>query len=55
MSGKNISHINYTIKEINDATDEIYESFFENSDELKKSLTNLINILNSIINDIDDE
>lgn len=55
MDAKKLGYINFTMKEINDSSDEIYESYFESNDEFKDSIIKLITILNSIINDLENE
>lgn len=52
---KKITYINLTIKEINDLTDEIYESFFESDEEIKECISKLILLLNEILTDLKDE
>lgn len=55
MASTKLGYINFTMKEINDASDDIYESYFETPEEFKSSIVNLITTLNSIINDLDNE
>jgi hypothetical protein len=55
MDNKKLGYINFTMKEINNASDDIYESYFDSTEDFKLSVTNLITILNSIINDLENE
>lgn len=55
MESKKLGYINFTMKEINNASDEIYESYFDSEEDFKKSVVNLITILNSILNDLENE
>jgi hypothetical protein len=55
MDAKKLGYINFTMKEINNSSDDIYESYFEGNDEFKDSISKLITILNSIINDLENE
>lgn len=50
MSNK-IDYINFTIRQINDASDEVYECFFETDEELVESIRNLIELLTEIKKD----
>jgi hypothetical protein len=43
------------MKEINNCTDEIYESFFETEEQLHSSISKLISILNLILSDLKHE
>jgi hypothetical protein len=40
------------MKQINDLTDQIYESFFEDKEVREKSIKELITVLNSMLEDI---
>jgi hypothetical protein len=55
MDKKKLGYINFTMKEINDASDDIYESYFDSTEDFKSSVIILITILNSIINDLENE
>ena len=55
MNAKKLGYINFTMKEINDSSDEIYESYFEGNEDFKDSIIKLITILNSILNDLENE
>ena len=55
MDAKKLGYINLTMKEINNSSDDIYESYFEGTEEFKDSIIKLITILNSTINDLEDE
>lgn len=52
---ENLNYINFSMKEINDSCDNIYESFFESDEELRDSILDLIVILNSILNDLKED
>ncbi len=52
MEPNQLKHINFCMKQINDLTDNIYESFFEDKEDREKCIKELISILNSILEDI---
>lgn len=52
MELNQLKHINFCMKQINDLTDDIYESFFEEKEDREKCIKELISILNSILEDI---
>jgi len=48
----NTSNINFNMKQIDDASDEVYEAFFEEDEsELTKAIQKLIGLLNEILKD----
>lgn len=52
MEPNQLNHINFCMKQINDLTDNIYESFFDDKEDREKCIKELISLLNSILEDI---
>jgi hypothetical protein len=52
MEPNQLKHINFCMKQINDLTDQIYESFFQDKEDRERSIKELITVLNSILEDI---